>query len=61
MIISERFKTPSTVNCTIKLECGEQYNEDKLYKTCDLYYVPELGGMINPYGKNTYRVTVNTD
>ncbi len=47
--------------CRIRLEEGEAYDEEKLYKACDGYYTPHLGGAIQPYGKNIFNVTVYTD
>ncbi len=61
MRISKRESTPSTKICIVEVELGEKYTHLDLYLACDSYYTPHLGGMINPFGKSAFKVTVYTD
>jgi len=47
--------------CRIHLKDGEKYTDEELYRICDNYYTPILGGIITPYGRNVFNVTVYTD
>ena len=61
MKYSDKINGAGYVKCRIYLEAGEEYDAEAIYRACDPYYTPILGGMIQPYGRDAYNVTVYTD